>query len=191
MHLEVVLGPMFSGKSSYIHTAIRRRNAIGMETLVIKPEIDTRHFVVNETATHDGVRIPCRTVDRLSIISSSELAHVKFIVIEEAQFFNDLISWFKEMEQHCSDKSFLVIGLAGDSERKPFGRMLEILPYADSIVHMTAFCMECRNGTPGLFSFRQMQNEEQIAIGGANDYKTLCRACYLRESSYQMPNSNE
>ena len=179
MHLEVVLGPMFSGKSSYIHTAIQRRRAIGVQSLVLKPTIDTRHFTVNETVTHDGIRIPCRSVARLSDISCCDLDNVKFIVVEEAQFFPDLVPWIKHMEQCCQDKSFLVIGLSGDSERRPFGQMLEILPLADSIVHMNALCMRCRDGTPASFSHRLHRNRDQIAIGGANEYQTLCRRCYL------------
>lgn len=188
MHIEVVLGPMFSGKSSYIHTAIHRRNAVGMQTLVIKPQLDVRHPVVNETATHDGIRIPCRSVAFLTSISCCDLTDVKFVVVEEAQFFPDLLNWIIHMEQCCPDKSFLVVGLNGDSERRPFGQMLEILPYADSIVHMNALCMRCRNGTPGLFSYRKIESPEQIAIGGANVYETLCRRCYLH---HQMPHQNK
>lgn len=179
MHLEVVLGPMFSGKSSYIHTAIQRRNAVGMRSLVIKPVIDNRHPNANETVTHDGIRIPCRSVPRLSDISCCDLGDVKFIVVEEGQFFPDLLNWIIHMEQCCQDKSFLVIGLSGDSERRPFGQMLDILPLADSIVHMNALCMQCRDGTPASFSHRLHRNRDQIAIGGANEYQTLCRRCYL------------
>lgn len=188
MHLEVVLGPMFSGKSSYIHTAIQRRNAIGTRSLVIKPTIDNRHPNANETVTHDGIRIPCRSVPRLSNISCCDLDNIKFVVVEEAQFFPDLLHWIQHMEQCCRDKSFLVIGLSGDSERRPFGQMLDILPLADSIVHMNSLCMRCRNGTPASFTRRRDRNREQIAIGGANEYETLCRHCYL---SYQMPDAEQ
>lgn len=178
MHLEVVLGPMFSGKSTYIHTAIHRHRAIGQQTLVIKPRIDTRHPNAEETTTHNGIRIPCRAVDRLTNVSCCDLTDIKFVVVEEAQFFNDLVNWVIHMENCCPDKSFLIIGLSGDSDRRPFGQMLEVLPYADSIVHMNALCMRCRDGTPAAFSHRRMQTHDQIAIGGANEYETLCRNCY-------------
>jgi thymidine kinase len=186
MHLEVVLGPMFSGKSSYIHTAIQRRNAIGLQSLVMKPAIDTRHGAANETVTHDGIRIPCRTLPRLTDVSCCDLTDVKFVVVEEAQFFPDLVQWITHMEHCCPDTSFLVIGLSGDSERRPFGQMLEILPYADSIVHMNALCMRCRNGTPAPFSSRRVPMQNQISIGGSNLYQTLCRQCYLVDSAGRM-----
>jgi thymidine kinase len=190
MHLEVVLGPMFSGKSTYIHTAIHRRRAIGQRTLVIKPKLDTRHSVSNETATHDGIRIPCRSVAQLSEVSSCELTDVAFVVVEEAQFFTDLLPWILDMEGSCSDKSFLIIGLSGDSNRRPFGQMLDILPYADSIVHMNALCMRCRNGTPAAFSHRRNDSTSQIAIGGEAEYETLCRRCYLRAPSQQRTDAS-
>lgn len=188
MRLEVILGPMFSGKSTYIHTALHREHAIGVQTLVIKPKLDTRHSIENETATHDGIRIPCRSVTFLTSISCCDLIDVKFVVIEEAQFFTDLLNWIIHMEQCCPDKSFLVIGLNGDSQRRPFGQMLEILPYADSIVHMNALCMRCRDGTPGIFSHRKVESPDQISIGGANAYETLCRRCYLHN---QVPHQHQ
>jgi len=188
MRLEVVLGPMFSGKSSYIHTAVHRQRAIGVQTLVIKPQRDTRHDVENETATHDGIRIPCRSVAFLTNVSCCDLDGIKFVVVEEAQFFTDLLDWIIRMEQCCPDKSFLIIGLNGDSKRRPFGQMLEILPYADSIVHMNAMCMQCRDGTPGMFSHCKVESPEQISIGGANIYETLCRRCYLQ---HQVPHQHQ
>lgn len=188
MRLEVILGPMFSGKSTYIHTAIHRHHAIGQQTLVIKPAVDTRSNV-NETVTHDGIRIPCRTVDQLRDISCCDLGDIKFVVVEEAQFFPDLVSWVVHMENCCPDKEFLVLGLSGDSERRPFGQMLEILPLADSIVHMNALCMRCRDGTPGVFSYRHASTDAQVHIGGANAYETLCRSCY--RTLHQMTDRHE
>ena len=181
MFLEVVIGPMFSGKSTYIHTAVHRRLAVGIQTLVLKPRIDNRYEGGHANAvTHDGIQIPCRTVDRLTEVSCCDLTNIKFIVIEEAQFFPDLVPFIEHMESCCRDKEILVIGLDGDSERRPFGDVLRLIPLADSVTRMNAICAGCRDGTPGLFSYRQVQQGGQVAVGGANMYQTLCRSCYLR-----------
>jgi len=33
-------------------------------------------------------------------------------------------------------------------------------------------------GTPGIFSYRIVENDDQKFIGGVESYKVLCRKCY-------------
>jgi thymidine kinase len=177
MSLEIVMGPMFSGKSSTIHSAVKRQTAIGVPVLAIKPAIDTRYDGNAEVVTHDNLRIPCLTVNSLDEIPLVTLAQAKFIVIEEAQFFERLVSFVLKMVD-IYHKDVLVVGLDGDSDRKPFGEILQLIPYAESVIKLNALCSRCRNGTKAPFTYRKTSDDTQIHVGDQSDYQAVCRSCY-------------
>ena len=96
------------------------------------------------------------------------------IVIEEAQFFPDLLQ-FVELVL-VLDKNIVVCGLDGDTAAKPFGQVLDCIPLADSVVKMTALCELCGDGTPAIFTGSRMKKDtNQIHIGAAEAYIPLCR----------------
>lgn len=177
MSLEIVVGPMFSGKSSYIHSAIRRQRAIDVPVLAIKPMIDTRYDGQSDVVTHDNLRIPCVSSANLVDISLMTIIQAKFIVIEEAQFFSGLVAFVLKLVE-VYKKDVLVVGLDGDSDRNPFGEILKCIPYADKVTKLHALCSVCKDGTPAHFTYRTIPVGEQIHVGGASDYKAVCRACY-------------
>lgn len=179
MSLEVVLGPMFSGKSSYIHSVIRRRVAVGIPVLVVKPAIDNRYDGEREVVTHDNIRIPCVSLANLGDLSVEMLSTPEFVVIEEAQFFADVDKHVLVLVEKLH-KDVLVVGLDGDSNRAPFGRILHCIPYADKVTKLTALCTRCRNGTTAPFTHRKISDTNQVHVGGASDYEPLCRTCFTR-----------
>jgi len=88
MSLEIVLGPMFSGKSTYALSYIRRQRAINKKVVVIKPDIDKRYSDENVLVTHDQEKTPCkfwRTQIPFTLID--EMREADCVVFEEAQFF--------------------------------------------------------------------------------------------------------
>jgi len=179
MSLEVVCGPMFSGKSSYIYSAVKRYASIGLNVVVIKPSSDIRYSVFPEIVTHDGVRFECVSV--LSNLMEIDFdftngAHV--IIIEEAQFFTDLVLFARCVVEN-EKKTLIVVGLDGDSDRKPFGQVLDCIPLADKVTRLSAMCSGCMDGTPALFTKRLSSQTGQVLIGGADIYKPVCRECYL------------
>jgi hypothetical protein len=77
------------------------------------------------------------------------------------------------------------IGLDGDSDRLPFGRLLDLIPYANSVTKLTALCTRCNDGTPAPFTFRKATAAAtQIQVGGTDTYEALCRKHY-REGQYE------
>jgi len=179
MSLEVVIGPMFSGKSSFIDSAVKRRRSIGANVLVIKPGSDIRYSTDSEVVTHDGVRVSCYTTNQgLMYIPNDITRGVHTIIIDEAQFFDDLVL-FVTCEMENFGKDVIVVGLDGDFNRKPFGQVLNCIPLADRVTRLTALCACCRDGTPGLFSFRKVDQGGQVLVGGAEAYAPLCRACFI------------
>jgi thymidine kinase len=179
MSLEVICGPMFSGKSSHIYAIVKRFSAIGIKPLVVKPTLDNRYSDKPEVITHDGVKIDCILTSRnlMNIPFEATNAH-SLIIVEEAQFFNDLVLFVKCMVER-EGKDLVVVGLDGDFNRNPFGQILECIPLADKVTKLTAMCVECADGTPALFSYRKVCNGSQIFVGGSDADEPYCRRCYL------------
>ena len=174
MSLDIIMGPMFSGKTSQVISLYGRYTTIGRSVLVIKHALDTRYSA--GLTTHNGQMIPCYTTDTLNALTSSFLQLYRVIIIDEAQFFDGLYDFVKWAVEH--GKTVFVVGLDGDHERKPFGEILKCIPLADKVTKLTAFCNGCRDGTPAPFTKRINGNVDQIAVGGADMYQAVCLSCY-------------
>lgn len=182
MSLNLVVGPMWAGKSSYILGKIRRYKAIGWDIYVITNALDHRYgnFVIS---THDNDQHAAVSVRNLLPLRKEEqYKKAKLIILEEAQFFQDLAEFVINAVEEDS-KHVIVVGLDGDSERRPFGDILKLVPYCDSVEKITSLCSECGDGTPALFSYRCTNQSEQVVVGAENMYKPLCRKHYLEKKT--------
>jgi thymidine kinase len=78
------------------------------------------------------------------------------------------------------NKHVIVAGLSGDFRREPFGQILELIPLAEQITKLSAFCKLCNDGTPGDFTKRiEKESTEQTLVGNDNYYLAVCRKHYL------------
>lgn len=182
MSLNLVVGPMWAGKSSYILSKIRRYKAIGWSVYVITSALDNRYgdFVIS---SHDNDQFPAIAVGTLyPLRETSHYKEAKLLILEEAQFFEDLVPFvLKAVEE--DNKHVICVGLDGDSERRPFGDILKLIPYCDTLEKITSLCSECQDGTPALFSHRLVRSTAQIEVGGEYMYMPLCRKHYLEKKS--------
>lgn len=169
---------MFSGKSSYIYSIVKRYASVGLDTLVIKPSSDIRYSDKPEVVTHDGVKFACLSTPGHLMTIPADTVKPDVIIVEEAQFFDDLVVFVRCMVENFG-KDVVVVGLDGDSNRKPFGQLLDCIPLADKVTKLTAFCTGCRNGTPAIFTYRKIKQSGQVLIGGHDSYEPYCRGCYL------------
>lgn len=179
MSLEIVLGPMFAGKSSYILSSLRRYEAIGWPVLSITSTLDTR-YETDAIHSHNHDSHSAISTDLLTpLLMTESFAEARLLVIEEAQFFKDLYQFVYHAVDVCG-KDVLVVGLDGDSERRPFGRIAEIIPLCDKITKLTAMCKRCGNGTPAIFTHRHGKDADTsiIKVGEADTYEALCRRHY-------------
>jgi len=179
MSLEIVLGPMFAGKSSYILSSLRRYEAIGWPVLSITSALDTR-YESDAIYSHNHERHSALSANLLlPILEMNTFNEARLIVIEEAQFFKDLYPFVYQAVDVCG-KDVLVVGLDGDSERRPFGRIAEIIPLCDKITKLTAMCKRCGNGNPAIFTHRHRKDADTsvIKVGEADTYEALCRTHY-------------
>lgn len=175
MSLEVVMGPMFAGKTSYALSLVRKYAAQGLRVLVLKPAIDTRFANLNEITTHDGDSIPCYTTDTLNGLTADFLKPFSVIIVDEAQFFQGLVP-FAEFAVDTLHKDVYFIGLSGDYNRRPFGEFLNTIPLANKVTYMSS---RCACGNPAFFTRRKQTGLDQIAIGGNELYHPQCRQCYV------------
>jgi thymidine kinase len=172
MSLEVVIGPMFSGKSSYALSYVRRMRAIGKDVIIIKPKIDDRYSSDPVLVTHNDDRSSCVVWDiRERINWYDDLSHDCY-VIEEAQFFEGLyLLCYKLL---FKGKNVLVVGLDGCSSQFKFGEILDIIPLANTVSKLNALCFECKDGTLAPYSRRLVDTPSQIEVGGADKYVAVC-----------------
>ena len=184
MSLDIILGPMFAGKSSAIIGMIRRNNFISRKTLCITSTLDKRYSDQAKIITHDKDSYPAVAVETLQELRLVSCYHnAQCVIIEEAQFFPDLRD-FVLFSVEVMKKQVVCVGLDGDAQRKPFGQLLELVPYADSVEKYKALCPICQDGTKAIFTSRKIIDPAvgQISVGGADQYEPLCRKHYLEHN---------
>ncbi len=182
-YLELILGPMWSGKTTKLVRLYKQYNLCNLKILAINYEHDKR-YSQTKISTHDKNEIPCIQAGKLSEISdilnnelSEEFENSKVILINEGQFFKDIVSWVKKAVD-IHKKKIYICGLDGDFKRMEFNNWLgELVPFSDKITKLTSICGMCKN-KPAIFSHRTSKEQEQEVIG--LDYIPLCRNCYLQ-----------
>ena len=176
--LTLIIGPMYSGKTSSILDLYRKYGFSKINTLVVNFEEDKRYHE-SMMSTHDKTMIPCINVLNIrDIMTPENISNNQVFLINEGQFFNDLHECVIELvETH--NKTVYVCGLDGDFKRNGFEQIISLIPLADEIVKKYSICKGCEDGTRALFSHR-ITNETEVKVIGSDNYIPLCRTCYLR-----------
>ena len=180
--LELILGSMYSGKTTELIRLIRRCECINKKYLLITHSLDQR-YGLNVASTHDKIQIPSSiSCNKLNIIKEefkNLYEESEFIFIEEGQFFDDLEEFCKEAVD-IDNKNVTVIALDGDYNRKPWDNISKLIPLADNYIKLTSLCKICNDGTPGIFSKRIIHNsDEKLLIGSNESYIAVCRKHYF------------
>ena len=185
MSLELILGPMFAGKTSALQSIVKRHSALGIKCVVYKPVSDTRYGSDTYMCSHDLTKveaIPAKNLTNHALMDP--YLEAKIVVIEEGQFFEDLYDFV--LRAVDKDKKIVIVGgLDGDCFRKPFGQILQLIPLADTLTKLTAFCKICADGTPGIFTYRGNQaRQSEMRIARESTIKPS-QECCVQELSFQ------
>lgn len=173
--IEIIVGPMFSGKSQELCRRISRYQAVNIPCMIINHLLDTR--TENFIQTHSDIKIPAIKSNLLMPLSSSEFyKNSTVICIDEAQFFNDLYDFVIQCEK--DGKSVIIAGLDGDSDRLPFGQILQCIPLCDSIVKQTAYDMIDKDASKAIFTLKICDNPNQVVIGSKDKFIAVNRKNY-------------
>lgn len=169
MSLHIIMGSMFSGKTTEMIRLLKRYDVIGKKVVVINSQKDIRS-TEDVLRTHDNVTFRCiKTADLVNVNTSG----CDVVAIDEAQFFIELVP-FVEKELNAG-RIVLLAGLDGDYKQRKFGSLLDCIPLADEVTKLTAMCMSCLDGTPGPFTKRIVESSELELVGGDDMYKSVCR----------------
>jgi thymidine kinase len=185
-YLELILGPMFSGKTTYIinlyHHLLQNKQTV----TVVNFADDTRYHD-KMLSSHDKVMIPCSFTRRLhDVLDTDYIRMSENILINEGQFFEDLYECVIYLVETLH-KQVYICGLDGDFRRQKFGTILDLVPLCDKVTKLRSKCEYCNS--PALFSHRITQEKEQLVIGTTN-YVPLCRCCYVSKN-YKNTNINQ
>lgn len=177
MSITLIVGPMFASKTSRLISEYQRLQSIKNSAVLINYVDDDRYGNDNFVYSHDMNKVPCVKVKELFQVDEEILSKSEVILINEGQFFPDLIEFcLKWCEQY--NKTIIVAGLDGDYLRRPFGKINELVSLADDIIKVKAYCKKCMNRTEALFTKRLTNQTDNIVIG--NDiYMPVCRKHYL------------
>ncbi len=181
MSIEMIVGPMFSGKTKTLLQRIRELEECPKNTvLCITHTNDDRYGMVGKLISHDRDSHSAIAVSELMPLVTEELyKDATHIMIEESQFFPDLFPFVtKGADVH--DKNFVCVGLDGDFQREPFGQVMDVIPHCDRVVKLTANCPRCPNFGTAIFSARlRGHGSTQVYVGGTESYQPMCRRHYV------------
>ena len=198
-YLEIIKGPMFSGKTTRIMDIYKQYSFCDIKTMVINYEKDNR-YSENMLSSHDKIMIPCikamtlaevvsiadpsaKETDSLAASISGKYAleflEAKAILINEGQFFSDIVEWVRlAVEKY--HKNVYICGLNSDFKRNKFGNWLDLETISDNVVMLHSFCSSCKK-RPAIFSHR-LSRQTEVEVIGADCYIPVCRKCYNRYS---------
>ena len=176
--LELIIGNMFSGKSTELIRRINREKSIKKKILVINYSGDNR-YSTNSVTTHDQVKVNSLKLIKLDDFNKNLIPQYDSFFIDEGQFFEDLYS-FVLLLVDVHKKHVVVSGLDGDSFRNPFGDIIKLISICDTVDKLHAYCNKCNDGTIAPFTKKINQQENNVIdIGGNNKYISVCRKHYF------------
>jgi thymidine kinase len=173
--IEIIMGCMFSGKSTEIIKIINKYKILNKKIMAITHSIDNRYNSTANIVTHDKLMHKCINSTTLTPLNNTDLyKNADVIVIEEAQFFPDLYKFVINGVEK-DKKTLIIAGLDGDYKREPFGDILKLIPHAEKVTKLEALCLICNNGTPAAFTKRIVESTEQTLVGSNDSYVAVCR----------------
>jgi thymidine kinase len=180
--IEVITGPMFSGKSEELIRRLKRARIARQRVACYKPDIDLRYhrtaIASHSSQTHDAVTVT-PTSDRLRedlfapiTGEQAKIDGVDVIGIDEVQFFDAAIIPLALELVHLG-KRVILAGLDTTFANEPFGPVPALMALADEVTKLSAVCMTC--GAPAIHTQRLGASQELVVVGAAGLYEARCR----------------
>jgi len=187
--LEIIMGTMFSGKTSYLLNKIALFVELNLKVLYLNIDFDDRSEL--EFSTHNPIfnSIDFKKKDKinenLTMTKVRDFSNIIFesydiIMIDEAHFFDDIIKFTKKLIDN--KKHVIIATLIADYKGNKFGKVLDLIPICDEVVRLESYCIECskqKKINKAIYSKRITKNKESIDIGGSDKYIAVCREHYV------------
>lgn len=169
--IEVICGPMFSGKSEELIKRLRRAQIAKQRVQIFKHGIDARYDATS-IVSHSQMSLPGVAINDVRDILDLVDDRTEIVAIDEAQFFNeDIVMVVNKLANR--GRRVIVAGLDLDYKGKPFGPMPQLMCCAEYVTKQLSICMVC--GDPANFSQRLTTDTEQVVVGATETYEARCR----------------
>lgn len=172
--IEIICGPMFSGKTEELIRRLKRTQYAGQHLQIFKPLIDDR-YEEDSIVSHDESELPSTGVESVSDIRDHLDPSVEVVAIDEIQFFDaDVVDLCADLaNEGCR---VVVAGLDQDYQGEPFEPMPTLLAVAEYVTKLSAICVRC--GNPANHSYRLAEDPQQVLVGSNDEYEARCRRCF-------------
>lgn len=172
--IELICGPMFSGKSEELIRRLKRAQIARQTLQVFKPRIDDRYHATRIVSHSDMAH------DALAVTSSAEIARqvepgTRVVGIDEVQFFDPGIVEVAERLANAGVR-VIVAGLDQDYTGKPFEPVPQLMCVAEYVTKTLAICTRC--GQPAGRSQRMVATADRVLVGATDAYEPRCRRCH-------------
>lgn len=183
--VEVICGPMFSGKTEELIRRLVRARIARQQIMVFKPKIDNR-YDASRIVSHSRrsiFAVPVSSIQEIEDGLSKKTFKIDVVGLDEAQFFQKSI---KKTVEQIAQKNIRVIvaGLDQDYLGEPFGPMPELLAIADQVTKQCAVCVVCGASATKTQRVRKSQvenvDEPLVLVGATDTYEARCRMCHMR-----------
>jgi thymidine kinase len=173
--LEVITGPMFSGKSEELIRRLKRARIARQRVLCYKPDIDLR-YSRSAISSHSAQMLdasPVRSVRHMRELLLPQLDEVDVVGVDEVQFLQPEMVQLAE-ELVALGKRVILAGLDMTFTAEPFEPVPALMAVADGVTKLSAVCMVC--GASAIHTQRLTSSQERVLVGAAGLYEARCRA---------------
>lgn len=179
--LEVICGPMFSGKSEELIRRVTRAAIARIPVQVFKPALDDR-YSSSEVVSHSSLSVAARPVDTAKELLLAVEDRTEVVGVDEGQFFDEeLVDAVERLAS--AGKQVIVAGLDLDYLRRPFEPIPTLCGRAEYVTKALAVCHRC--GGPALYTQRILRSDDLVVLGATGAYEARCRACYSPDEGQQ------
>jgi thymidine kinase len=180
-HVELYIGPMWSGKTSTMCNRVERYHHAGKNCIIVKYQHDTRYNHLSKSGgivNHRGDEYSkVKTVLSASLQNvdvAADIANIDVIGVDEGQFYQDAPEIISKWVS--SGKIVIISALDTTYQAKPFGRVPELVSISDTVQKLSAVCMKC--GNDAIFTAKISGESTIEDVGSADKYIAVCRKCF-------------
>ena len=176
MSIELIFGPMFSGKTTRLISKIERFLIAKKKVIALKWKGDTRYTEEAQIMTHSGLSCECIPADDNDLNDIySQIQNFEIICIDEGSFFKNIVNFCEFLAN--KGHRVIVASLVGTFERKGFNDILNLIPKCENIEMLHSICTKCRC-EGAAFTKRIIDTNQVEVIGGSESYQSVCRKCF-------------
>lgn len=180
--LEVICGPMFSGKTEELIRRVKRALIAKQKVQVFKHEIDKRYGLENKIYSHGGQTFKTVVISNSKEILTRLKKSTDIVAIDEAQWFGkELIDVIIKLLR--LRKTVIISGLALTFDRQPFEPIPTLMAMAEKVIKLSAVCVIC--GDNAIYHKRMLKKTNidpltitPLFLGKTDTFQARCRNCF-------------